>query len=533
MRIFVTIIILLFSPFVFGQKGSITVLFTSDLHSCAHQYPKMASIIAEERSKAEQSGSSFLLLDAGDIAMGSLFHSVMPIEAVEYRALARMGYDAITYGNHDFDFGEEAFSKMFAAAWEREPGLKYPQLVSSNIKVPKVSDVFKEYGKEIPRYLLLQKGNLKIGVIGLFGDNALEVTARDRENFEYSPSVDIAAEFVPQLKKAGADYIIAISHGGTINGEDIALAKKVGGINLIISGHDHDLLATPKVVGNTSIVAAGSNGKYIGKILLQDGKISDYTLLSTDTAPSDPTMGRWVDSMQVEVAEYFFKTVGVNLADTIAYLSSPLPRTLNSAGSMELGEIIAKSYRDAAIANLGVSDTSSVIALAPYGTIRRGLESGAVTYNDAFDILPLGDNEVGYTGYPLVYAWITGEEICDLCELNASLAQYMEDVRLFFSGVEWSTRKWGIPLFKVKQVWVNGAPVVKDKLYMVVTCKYTAILVSMLKTASYGLLSANIKDSNGKPLESEQIFVLKGDDGKPVVVWWALANYLKSHTLPL
>lgn len=115
------IVLLLFTAgSVYAQSGRVVVLFTSDLHSCAEQYPKIAAIIEQEREAAQQRGEAFYLLDAGDIAMGSEFHAVIAQQAVEYRAMARMGYDAFIYGNHDFDFGEQAFAQMFKSAWEQE-----------------------------------------------------------------------------------------------------------------------------------------------------------------------------------------------------------------------------------------------------------------------------------------------------------------------------------------------------------------------------------------------------------------------------
>ncbi|MDO4735877.1 MAG: 5'-nucleotidase C-terminal domain-containing protein, partial [Bacteroidia bacterium] len=240
----------------------------------------------------------------------------------------------------------------------------------------------------------------------------------------------------------------------------------------------------------------------------------------------NPEIARWVDSVGVIVNGLFYNTCGANLKDTVTFLDNDIKRVVDEQGGMELGDLIAAGYRKAAIENLEKIDSSDVVGLVPYGVIREGLSAGVVTYNNVFNVLPLGGNANGHTGYPLVYAYLNGDELEDVCEMNATLAPYIEDVRMFFSGLEYETGKWRLPFFKVKKVFVNGKPVQKDKLYLVVTGEYTAKLVGTLKRESYGILSAKLKDKNGVGVDISNLPVIKSKSGNIITEWLSFARYL-------
>jgi 2',3'-cyclic-nucleotide 2'-phosphodiesterase (5'-nucleotidase family) len=109
-------------------------------------------------------------------------------------------------------------------------------------------------------------GGLKVGFFGLLGANAAEVTPQKAPlTFE---AIDVAAaRMVKELRETdNVDVVIALSHSGIDHeghGEDEVLARKVPGIDVIISGHTHDTLAQPAQVGRTLIVTAGSYTAYL------------------------------------------------------------------------------------------------------------------------------------------------------------------------------------------------------------------------------------------------------------------------------
>ena len=508
-----------------GQSRKLVLLFTSDLHSQILPnsnneggFAKIASVVSRERELAAEQDAAFLLVDGGDISMGSVFHTLFAEEAVEYRAMARVGYDAYALGNHAFDFGTEALVQMFGSARSKDSLYAFPHLLAANIKCD---------GVPADKYAVFERSGLKIGVFGLMGEDSHNVMgAKARRDVEYRNPVETAKEIVKILKPQ-TDYIIALSHSGVSCGDDVKLAKKVKGIDFVVSGHDHDVFHKPEYVKGTPLGSAGSSGKYVGKAVFQNGKLVEYRLIPVDASvPSNPAMESWIDSMYNVVDGEFEKLSGKSLEDTIAFMDKEYPMVPDENGKMVLGTNIAASYRQAAIANLPEISPSEIIGLAPMGVIRKGLKSGVVTNKDAFEVLSLGENEGGRTGYPLVCAWITGEELADMCELSATVSPFWSSVQLFFSGLDYRYNGAGFPFLKVDKVMVDGKVADPHKLYMMVTCLYSAQLIGVLKTKSYGILSAVPKNANGEVLEDGYI-CLRNKDGKQIPVWKAFAGYLE------
>lgn len=516
------------SCFASGQDRKLVVLFTTDLHSQllpdSHNvggFPRIATIVEQERMQAAKEDAAFLLLDGGDIAMGSVFHTQFANQAIEYRGMARLGYDAFALGNHCFDFGTDALIQMFRSAHLRDSLATFPQLLAANVQC-----------KGIPseKYTIIERNGLKIALLGLMGENSYNVIGSAVEDVQFADPVEVARKIVADLK-GQADYIIAISHGGILNGDDKRLAKKVGGLDFIISAHDHISLNSPLKIGGTPIGAAGSNGKYVGKAVFSDGKLQEYALVSTDNSvPEDMAVKCWVDSMYNVVGEEFEKLSGRKLDDTIAFVEGEYPNMLDEDDNMALGSNIAASYAEAAIANVQGVCPSEVVGLVPYGMVRRGLAEGAVTNKDAFEVLSLGTNERGCTGYPLVYAWLTGDELKDLCEMTVSIAPYLQDTRLFFAGLQYRYNGARLPFIRVDRVKVNGQKVEPDKLYMVVTGEYTAKMIGLLESESFGILSAAPKNKDGELLP-EGFIVMRTPQGNTVSEWEAFARYIQNGKL--
>ena len=513
------------SCFANGQDRKLVVMFTSDLHSQllpyshnAGGFARIATIVEQEREQAAREGAAFLLLDGGDIAMGSVFHTQFANLAAEYRGIARMGYDAFTLGNHSFDFGTEALARMFRTARLSDSLAAFPQLLAANVQCG---------GIPTEKYTIIERNGLRIALMGLMGENSYNVIGQAKEQVQFADPVSVAKEIIADLK-GQADYIIAISHGGTLNGDDIKLAKKVDGIDFIISGHDHVALHNPIVTKVTPIGAAGSNGRYVGKAVFSAGKLEEYALIPVDeSVPENPAMKCWVDSMYNVVGVEFEKLSGRRLDDTIAFVDAEYPKMLDEDGNMVLGSNIAQSYREAAISLVPGVSKDEVVAFVPYGMVRRGLVEGSVTNRDAFEVLSLGENERGYTGYPLVYAWLTGEELGNLCEMSVTIAPFLEDTKLFFAGLQYRYNGARLPFIRVDRVKVNGQNVAPDKLYMVVTGLYTAQLIGLLESESYGILSAAAKDSQGNLLP-EGFLVMRTPQGNTISEWEAFAQYLQS-----
>jgi 2',3'-cyclic-nucleotide 2'-phosphodiesterase (5'-nucleotidase family) len=210
--------------------GKLTILFTHDLHSHflsdrvpkpggghASQggYARLTSLIGQERAKAP--GRS-LLVDAGDIAMGTLFHTEFREEALELRLMGEMGYDAATLGNHDYEFHPAGLAAMLRTA--RSRGGRLPALVASNVVFTQddprdapLKAAFVEY--PVTEYAVLERNGIRIGLFGLMGRDAAE-DSPFASPVTFADIGERSKAVVDHLRnREKVDLVVCLSHAGT------------------------------------------------------------------------------------------------------------------------------------------------------------------------------------------------------------------------------------------------------------------------------------------------------------------------------
>ena len=230
----------------------LTILHTNDVHSRLEPFPmdgsknqglagvaSRAGLIQKIRAEEEH----VLLLDAGDIFQGTPFFNLYKGEP-EMKAMAAMGYDAATMGNHDFDAGLENFATQLTHG-------KF-SLLMCNYDFTNTPMEFK-----YQPYKIFKKGKLKIGVTAV----GIEMTGLVPDslfgNTKYLNPIQKANETAAKLKNEdGCDMIICLSHLGYKYSDnkvsDIVLAKETENIDLIIGGHTHTFMDAPEVYKNKS-----------------------------------------------------------------------------------------------------------------------------------------------------------------------------------------------------------------------------------------------------------------------------------------
>ncbi|MBA4323264.1 MAG: bifunctional metallophosphatase/5'-nucleotidase, partial [Odoribacter sp.] len=173
------------------ESKELMILFTHDLHSYFQShinltssgkseqqggYAKLAYLINEQRILHK---NKTLRIDAGDFAMGTLFHTSFTDEASELRLMGKIGYDVITLGNHDFDFHPSGLAKTLDKAKAKSKQL--PTVVASNVIFSKddprdatLKQAFKDYPVE--EYTVITRNGIRIGLFGIIGKDAQDDT---------------------------------------------------------------------------------------------------------------------------------------------------------------------------------------------------------------------------------------------------------------------------------------------------------------------------------------------------------------------
>lgn len=543
------------------QTEKVDVLFLHDTHSHINSFStveegtsqvlggfaKLKTLIDEKKEENPET----ILLDAGDFSMGTLTQILFEEEASELRMLGALGMDAVTLGNHEFDYQAEGLAGMMNRAVESGDAL--PAVVMSNVDWEGMEaagltedqqllyDAFQNYG--VKEYLMLEQNGVKIAVTGSFGEDCLDCAPTCCLLFE-NP-VEAMKETVAYIQEhEDADMIVCVSHGGTWANEDISedeiLAKNVPELDLIISGHTHTKLEEPIVHGDTYIVSAYEYGKFLGSLSMsrkENGRwaMDEYELIPVDeSVQPDAEIQAQVDSWMGMVEGKYLDQFGLTKDQVLAVNDIVFPPSAELSDfhtEMNLGSIIADAYTYAA-ENIADESKPVDIAIAPAGTIRETYGIGPITVENVFNSFCLGMGPDGNTGYPMISVYLTGAELKIVAEIDASISDLMSSARLYSDGLYWHYNPNRMILNKVTDVFlVNGneerAELENDKLYRVVTDFYSSQMLGSITDLSYGLLSIVPKHEDGTPIENYEDAIVKVD-GKELKCWVAIAKYMES-----
>lgn len=530
-----------------SSAAPLTILFTHDTHD--HFYPdaadqggyvRLASLLKERRSQAK---GPVLTVDGGDFSMGSLFQTIYTTDAPELRAMGLMKYDAVTLGNHEFDYRLEGMTQMLNSAVVKGQAAGLPQIVQANYKPPKEAKeawaAWNQYG--ITDYVVLERegtdgSKVKAAVFGLMGEDA--DACAPMSGIQAEPIVEAAKRVVKEIQeKETVDYIICLSHSGTNEkgkGEDYELARKVKGIDVIVSGHTHSIIPEPIRVKNTLIVSAGEYARNLGELVIAKGEdgaleLKSYTLYPVNGAISDdPEMAALTASFQTQVEKSFLSRYGLGYHQELSKVTGrdfTIPET---------GDLIGRAYISAIQKAEGEAYVPVDFAVAPDGVIRDSLRTGPVTTSEAFDILSLGFGGDGTPTYPLISVYLTGADLKNAFEVDASISGVMPAAALYGAGMEWSYNPRRMLLDRVTdsaQVLEGGRTVdiQDDQLYRVAADLYSGQMLGAVESQSFGLLTVTPRDENGEPITDLESRILHNPDGSELKAWYALATYLKGQ----
>lgn len=550
----ITLMAVFLCPSAYAANGEeITILFTHDLHS--HLLPS-----ANETGEGEYGGYARLmtainaqktldpdaiLVDAGDFSMGSLFQTAYPTSAIELRMMGAMGYDATTFGNHEYDYLQSGLKSMLQAAISSPDTV--PPIVCANYLPPvegqdgydaELWDAYNDYG--VKDYMILERGGVYYAIFGIFGEDA--DACAPNSGMVYEDPVTVARQTVEAaVSDCESTYgkhpvVICLSHSGTEKGkgEDYELAKKVDGIDVIISGHTHTTLDQPISVNNTLIVSAAEYGRNLGVLKLSfDGEsvsLGGYELIAIDeNVEDDPTISALVEQYKTDVEEKYLSKYGYTFDQVLVkndYTFDTVDQVYATPHESTLCNVFSDAYKWAVERTTGKTVDMAVTAS---GVIRGSLPKGNVTVSDVFNAASLG---VGTEG-ELIGIYLTGKDLMAAIELDASIQPLMKSAQLFMSGVEYSFNKSRMIFNKVDYAMIRRADgtleeIDKEKLYFVVAGMYMGQMLGSVEETSMGLISITPRNENGDPIDTADLvnYVIKDESGVPLKEWDAIADYL-------
>lgn len=379
-------------------RSSLTILHTNDTHGRWEPFsesiePPEGGIArrAAAIKKLKAQSSNVLLVDAGDIAQGTLFNKYY--RGSEARDLYNvLGYDAVALGNHEFDMGVKTLADKFLT------GAKF-DVVMANVDLASAPELV---GKVKP-YVIRKVGNLQVGIIGIITDEFANLSPLGKD-ITILPIIPTVQKAITELTAKGINKIILLSHQGYK--KDIELAKAVPGIDVIVGGNSETLLGEkldfprymPAPAGSYPTVVSGSQGPTLvvqaynwGRILGQlhvsfdrSGVITEWSgrgIHLTASLPEDPAIKKMVRQLKEPLIRFGDTVIGQARVHIDGYRRSVRNQ------ETPLGNLIADALLYTA------RHSKPEIAIQQGGGIRDSMMRGEITYEDVYTSFPF-DNYV-------------------------------------------------------------------------------------------------------------------------------------------
>ncbi|MBM7454128.1 putative repeat protein (TIGR02543 family) [Acholeplasma morum] len=255
-----------------------------------------------------QNPNGTILLSGGDMFQGSaLSNYYMGLSTLNI--MNEMGFDAMTLGNHEFDWGIEVIQQYFDGAYDNYDA-NFPILAANAVKAGTTTPI-----EHIDPYTIIERGGVKIGVIGTIGSSLENSIAYSRINgYEFLDERSYIEYYTEELRtEEDVDYVILMMHdNGSIYNLD-QLAKLTGSkkIDLMFNAHTHQRYVNEYSNGLLE-VQSGSNGRYVGtvRIDLSTGSISAKNVNDHEALyEADPKVERLINAYKQETDELFNREI--------------------------------------------------------------------------------------------------------------------------------------------------------------------------------------------------------------------------------
>ncbi len=405
-----------------SYEGKTVILHSNDVHGAVEGYAYIAALEKEYASR----GAEVILADCGDFFQGTTYVSTSKgLSAV--RLMNAAGYDVVTLGNHEFDYG-------YAQLME--------DLSFAEFKTVCCNVILDSTGKSIldPTYVLETAGGLKLGFVGVeTPETATKVNPGMISEIRFTAfdelysTVQAAANSI----RDDVDLLIGLFHLGVdvesaTNGyRSVDVLSKVTGFDIVLDGHSHTVMTSD---GNGNLVqSTGTAFQYVGVVVIDNATkaVEDNYLIPTTQGLYNLPKDRAVAAVAAEVINEVDALYGAVFASTeVALNGAKAPG--NRTEETNMGDLITDAMVWSVIKEGGVEQdaVNQVVGITNGGGIRAAIEAGDITMNQVHTVLPFGNT--------VAVVYITGAELLEVLEASTfctpdSIGGYPQT-----SGIEWT-----------------------------------------------------------------------------------------------
>lgn len=360
--------------FVLAAEKEIVILSINDYHGSlapAGSNVGAAKLVDAIKTEKAKNPEGTIIVSAGDNYQGSAMSNLLKGEPVS-AVFKEMGLELSAVGNHEFDWGTGRIVK-----WAEDGGFTF---VCTNIYDIRTNEPV-DWAEP---FVIIEKEGVKIGFIGLATpETAYKTLKANVVNYEFRDPIEVITEWIPKVKDAGADIIIALTHlgsfqdkEGNITGEAAALCE-VDGVDGVISAHTHQRVSG--LVNGKPIVQAYKNGRSIGKITF----VFDENNQLVSAEPSLDNLYKRPDTLKDDANTLaIYKKYDEELDPVLGKILGKTTVDLDHdryAGPSLLGEWVCDIMKDKA----GVE-----IAMTNGGGLRTNIPAGEITAGILYEVMP-------------------------------------------------------------------------------------------------------------------------------------------------
>ena len=399
-------------------EGKTVILHSNDVHGALAGYAYMPAL----KAQFEAAGAEVYMVDAGDFSQGTVYVS-SSLGASAVTMMNAAGYDIVTLGNHEFDFGYQQLKQNLSSA-------KF-SVICANVYLDETGETIYE-----PTKMIETASGLKLGFFGMeTPETATKVNPALITEISFSTFDDLYASAqlaVDSLKEQEADLVIGICHLGVdaesaANGyRSIDLYEKVPGIDFIIDGHSHTVMTSGE--NGEPIQSTGTKFANIGIVVIDNEtkQIEGHYLMDTRGLAEDPTVAAVAKGI-MDTVDAAYNTP---FATSEVFLNGERDPG-NRTEETNLGDLITDAMVWKVRSTGGIEEyyDAPLVGVTNGGGIRASIEAGDVTKKDINTVLPFGNT--------VAVIYTTGAELLEA--LEASTFSTPEAIGGFpqTSGIEW------------------------------------------------------------------------------------------------